>query len=384
MSNQSDNMLYKRLLVRTLLAILFISAAFILLPKIIKILFPFVIALIVAATLNPVVNKINQRLGISRRIIAVLLDLLFFLIVASLISILIYSAVSEALALAGYIQANWDHIAADLDGWADNFNWLNNLLPPYGIDILNSLEHNITTFLQNTGKDILGSVINAATAFTAKTGNFFVNFIMAILASYFMISDYSMIMSAAKECIGKRTGFYFSMIKNSAIRALSSFIKSQLLLALFAFVFMFLALIIIKQPYALLIALFLGFIDLLPIVGTIAVLVPWSLLELAGGDINKAIYLLCIGVAFFLIRKVIEPKIVGSQTGLHPLAALISTFIGLQFSGVWGAILGPVFLMIILSIYKTGIFDNTIADIKAVFNVIARILQSRESQDTTG
>ena len=377
--DHSNKMLYQRLLLRAVLALLLSLFTFILLPQLIKLLFPFVLALIVAVTLNPVVNRINQKLGISRQIIAVLLDLLVFLIVASLISILVYSAVNEAVSLAGYIQLNWDDIAAKLDGWANSFDWLNNLLPSYGMDLLSNLEDNITTFLQNTGKDILSSVINAATAFTTKTGNFFVNFIMAILASYFMISDYNLIMPAAKKLAGKKTGTYFSIIKNSAVSALSSFLKSQLLLALFAFVFMFFALIIVKQPYALLIALFLGFIDLLPIVGTVAVLIPWGLLELAGGSTNKALYLLSIGIAFFLIRKVIEPKIVGSQTGLHPLAALLSTFIGLQFSGVWGAVLGPVVLMVIISIFKTGIFDNTISDINAVFNHISRILQSKES-----
>ncbi len=275
------------------------------------------------------------------------------------------------------LQLNWDSIAIDIDSFDSIFVWFGSFLPPQIMDLLEGFEETITSFLQNSGKRLLGSLLTATTTLTTTTGNFFINFIMAILASYFMISDYTRIMSAVKTFIGRRIGNYVTIVKSSALKALAGFVRSQLLLALFAFVCMFIALIAVRQPYALLIALFLAFVDLLPIVGTIAVLIPWGLFELAAGNINKAIYLLCVGVAFFLIRKVVEPKIVGSQTGLHPLAALLSTFIGLQFSGVWGAILGPVVLMMAISIYKTGIFDSTVSDVRSAVNNISSILKSK-------
>ncbi|MDL2248906.1 sporulation integral membrane protein YtvI [Tyzzerella sp. OttesenSCG-928-J15] len=376
----SNKGLYTRLFIRCILAALIMVFIIFIFPKALRLLFPFVLALIVAVALNPVVNTINRKLGISRRIIALVLDLLVFMLVATLIGTLAYSVVNEAVALANNVQMNWDNIVGTIDGIGDSFNWLINYLPPQIMDVLANFEDSIISFLQNSSKTLLSSVISATTSVTTKTGNFFVNFIMAILAAYFLISDYNRIGTAAKKFIGERTGKYLSILKNSALTALGGYVRSQLLLATFAFIFMFIALLIIGQPYALLIALLLGFIDLLPIVGTIAVLVPWGIFELITGDINTGIYLLAVGIVFFLIRKVIEPKIVGSQTGLHPLAALISTFIGLQFSGVWGAILGPVVLMVVISVYKTGIFDSTIADVKAVINHISLILQGSEAE----
>lgn len=377
----SNKGLYTRLFIRSILAALIMVFIIFIFPKALKLLFPFVLALIVAVVLNPVVNTINRKFGISRRIIALVLDLLVFMLVATLIGTLAYSVVNEAVALANNVQMNWDNIVGTIDGLGDSFNWLLNYLPPQIMDVLSNFEDSIISFLQNSSKTLLSSVISATTSLTTKTGNFFINFIMAILAAYFLISDYNRIGTVAKKFIGERTGKYLSILKNSALAALGGYIRSQLLLATFAFIFMFIALLIIRQPYALLIALLLGFIDLLPIVGTIAVLAPWGIFELISGDLNIGIYLLVVGIIFFLIRKVIEPKIVGSQTGLHPLAALISTFIGLQFSGVWGAILGPVILMVVISVYKTGIFDSTIADVKAVINHISLILQNREAEN---
>lgn len=376
--HSSNQGLYKRLLIRSVLAILALLFLFFIFPKVIKMLFPFILAFIVAVVLNPVVNTMNQKLGISRRVIAIVLDLLFFMIVASLTGLLVYSVVNEVMALANHVQMNWDSIIEKIDGLENNFAWLLNFLPPQVTDLFANFEDSIISFLQNTSKTLLSSFLSATTSLTTKTGNFFINFIMAILAAYFLISDYNRITLATKKFIGKRVGKYLSILKSSALTALGGYVKSQLLLALFAFVFMFVALLINRQPYALLIALILGFVDLLPIVGTIAVLVPWGIIELAAGSVNNGIYLIVVGIVFFLIRKIVEPKIVGSQTGLHPLVALISTFIGLQFSGIWGAILGPVVLMVVISVYKTGILNSTIADVKAVINHISFILAAKE------
>lgn len=379
-NSNSNKRLYKRLLIRCVLGLIVVLLLFFVIPKIIHILFPFALAFIVAAILNPLVNKINQKLRISRRIVALVLDLLVFLSLTSLAFFLVYAVVNEAISLATNIQLNWDSIITELDGLDKSFAWLNRILPPQIMEILAGFEDSIIDFLQNASKSLLSSVISITTTFTTKAGGFFVNFIMAILAAYFVTADYDRISALIKKFVGKRINTYISLLKASVVSALGGYLKSQLLLSLTAFIFMFVALAVYGQPYALLIALCLGIIDLLPIVGTIAVLVPWGIIEFVSGNVNKGVFLIIIGIAFFLIRKVIEPKIVGSQTGLHPLAALMSTYIGLQISGVWGAILGPVTLMLIISISKSGIFDNTIADLKTLANQIFKSLNRNLQQ----
>lgn len=363
---ESSRQLYKRLFVRVILAIAVIVCIVFILPKTIGILWPFVIAFIVATIINPITSKINKRFRVSRRVVAVILDVLVFLIVSSIIGLLVYSVVKDVVSLANAIQQNWDAIIQTIQSVEESAKWLLDLLPPAVIDFINGFEENLITFLQNFSKELLNTVVSVTGNFATRTGSFFVNFIMYILAAYFMIVDYTRITDLTKKVVGNRFGKYFSVVKSSALKALGGYVKSQLLLALFAFIVMFAALGIYGQPYAFLIALLLGFIDLLPIVGTIAVLLPWGIIEWASGDVTKGLFLIILGAAFFIVRKFVEPKIVGSQTGLHPLAALISMFVGLQFSGVWGAVLGPVVLMLIIGIVKSGIFDNTILDLKDV------------------
>lgn len=380
MDHNSNKELFKRILVRCILAIVCVVFFLYIFPKLIRMLLPFVIAFIVAAILNPIVNKINQKLGISRRIIALVLDILVFLTVFSLISLLIYSIINESMSLATSIQLNLNTISSKFEKLKESFAWIINILPPQVMEILSGFEESVIVFMQNISKDLLSSVISVTTSITTKVGNFFISFVIAILATYFIIADYNVISEMAKKYAGKRIGRYFSIFKTAIITTLGNFLKAQLLLALSAFLFMLVVLGIYGQPYALIIALFLGIIDLLPIVGTIAILIPWGLIELAGGDVNKGIFLIIVGIVYFIIRKVIEPKIVGSQIGLHPLVALISTYVGLQFSGIWGAILGPIVLMLIISVIKSGIFDNTISDLKTVNNKILKILDKKKSK----
>ena len=153
----------------------------------------------------------------------------------------------------------------------------------------------------------------------------------------------------------------------------------MLLLAALAFTFMFAALLIVRQPYALPIALLLALIDFLPLIGTIAVLAPWGIIEIISGDINLGLYLLIVGITFYFVRQVAAPKIVGTQTGLPPLAALVSMYAGLKLFGVLGAIFGPMAVMLILSIMKSGIFDKTTQDFKLAFQRVQHLLSNADS-----
>ena len=72
----------------------------------------------------------------------------------------------------------------------------------------------------------------------------------------------------------------------------------------------------------------------------------------------------------------------GSQTGLHPLLTLISVYVGLRFSGIWGALLGPVVMVLIISILQSGMLDGTIADVRAAMvNMSLFLSRSRGVRD---
>lgn len=366
---------YKRLLIRSVIMILVAAFIVFALPRLVNMLLPFVIALIGAMILNPLITKINQRLGISRGLVALVFDLLVFIVIFLVLGVLVYSIVNEAISLAIHIQHNWGNIVDGFTEFERTFAWLYDFLPPQVTEIIAGWEASLAAFVQNLSRNIVNGAISFTTTTTTKVSNFFLVFIITMLAAFFIMADYPRLKAWFHSLLGERNMDYFLMLKNSIFTAVINFSKSLLLLALFAFVVMFVALTIYGQPYALLIAIFLGLVDLFPVIGTIAILIPWGIIEWVAGDMKKGIFLIILGIGFFLARKMVEPKVVGSQTGMHPLLALMSAYVGLQFSGVWGAILGPVFVMVAISVVRSGVFDSTMADLGIVAANIRRTLR---------
>ncbi len=90
-----------------------------------------------------------------------------------------------------------------------------------------------------------------------------------------------------------------------------------------------------------------GISDAIPIVGTGVIMIPWILWTIITGDMPLAFGLTIIYLLGIIIRQIMEPKIVGSQIGLHPLVTLLAMYIGLKFFGILGMFVGPVSIIIV-------------------------------------
>ncbi|MBQ9151486.1 MAG: AI-2E family transporter, partial [Clostridia bacterium] len=114
-----------------------------------------------------------------------------------------------------------------------------------------------------------------------------------------------------------------------------------LLLGLLTFCLSFIGLALLRVPYAFILALLLAVVDLLPLLGTGIILIPWALVCLLLGQVKLGIGLLVLYAVATLVRQILEPKLIGDGLGLHPLVSLLSMYAGLRLFGVWGMILAP-------------------------------------------
>lgn len=360
-------------------------ALIVVVPWLVQMLYPFLLAALGAAVIVSIANKINWLVGklnrninVPRRATTLVLNTVVLASVAFGFYYVAWTIIREVISLASSIQQNWSSIVVKYDQLLEQFTVNAELLPAPLIGILEDAKDSILVFVQDLTKNVVGFTVSTTKSSITSTGTFFVNLITFFLALFFIGLDANRITEFAEKHTSERAKETFRMLKTSVVSAIGGFMKAQLILALFAFVFMLLALTIYGQPYALTIALLLGLIDLLPVLGTIAILLPWGGIEFFMGDVNKGVFLIVIGVAFFLIRKVVEPKVMGDQTGLPPLLALLGTYIGLQFSGVWGAVLGPVVLMLLIRVTKSGLFTNTASDLRAAYNDVSKLFRPEE------
>ena len=113
----------------------------------------------------------------------------------------------------------------------------------------------------------------------------------------------------------------------------------------------------IKNPYYILLGIGIGLLDALPLFGTGTVLVPWALVELLAGRGGRAAALIGIYVFCYILRQVLETRMMAKGMGLSALETLISLYAGLELFGVWGVVLGPAALMMskaLLEILETA------------------------------
>ena len=123
--------------------------------------------------------------------------------------------------------------------------------------------------------------------------------------------------------------------------ALVGYVKAQAKLMGITWGILALGFLLLRIGNGLLWATVVAVVDVLPVLGTGTVLLPWSLLCFLQGDGGRAVGLLGLYSVIALTRSLLEPKILGAQLGLDPLAALLALYGGYRLFGLGGMLLAP-------------------------------------------
>ena len=105
-------------------------------------------------------------------------------------------------------------------------------------------------------------------------------------------------------------------------------------------------------------ALFISFIDALPILGSGTVMIPWAIISAINGDLKLGIAIVILFIIMSIIRQVLEPKLVSKHIGTHPIFTLIAMYTGFKFIGILGTLIGPIILIIIKNVFATLIEEG--------------------------
>ena len=143
--------------------------------------------------------------------------------------------------------------------------------------------------------------------------------------------------------------------------AILGYLRAQIVLMLITMAQTLLGLYILGVDYVLLITLFVGILDILPILGPGLIFVPWIIVLLFSSRVKLALALLILYAIISVVRQVIQPKILGVSIGIHPLEALISLYVGYKVFGILGVIIGPILLVVL-----KGLWQSNLTEIKGI------------------
>lgn len=155
----------------------------------------------------------------------------------------------------------------------------------------------------------------------------------------------------------------FSRFVEDLKKTVKGLIKSQLILSSLTLIALTIGLTMFDIKFAFLIAIGITMVDILPVVGSGILMIPWAAYYMIFGDnmqLGIKIALLYVGVT--IVRGILEPIIRGKTLGLNPLMTLISSVFGFLIFGGIGLIIGPVVAIISQSAYKFYMRKNEISD----------------------
>ncbi len=310
--------------------------------------YPFIIAYAAALGLNPLMRWLEKRMGIPKKVGAFLLVTLTVAGLFGAIYLVVQRAAEEIGRLADRIANMSPEETAPIK---ERINGIILHLP--GFDS----QEDLTAFWQNAEEkaesffaNSLPSLQSALDMFGGVVDgvfDFVLAFFVTVVACYYLTVDRARVAGLVYGLFPKSMESKLRGMRNELFSTLGKYLKAYGIIILITFTELFVALTVLRIDYALLIAAVTALIDILPVLGTGCILVPWALWCLfVTGDIYRGVGLLISYGAITVIRQIIEPKIVGSYIGLHPLATLLAMFVGLKLFGIMGLLLLPMAVLV--------------------------------------
>ncbi|KRE57484.1 sporulation integral membrane protein YtvI [Paenibacillus sp. Soil750] len=337
---------------------------------IVPLIYPFIFGWIIALMLNPLVNFFQFKLKLPRWLSVSLSMLLFLGAMVTIITLLVANIVVELGSLADTIQLQ-------INRWVEEFNvFINSVTFQQWIERVNEFFENnpkyqetVNTNLSSTAgsiadvsKLVITYTFAALKAFLTSLPNIATITIIVMLATFFISKDWYGLIKRYKGIFSDMIVKTTKLIRTDLQKALFGYMRAQLILVSLTALVVIIGLLILRVDYAITIGLLTGLADLMPYLGTGAVMVPWILyVFFAQGNIVLGIGLSVLYGVIVIARQIMEPKVLASSVGLDPLATLIAMFVGLKLFGLLGLIVGPVSLILITAFYRARIFHDIAA-----------------------
>ena len=324
---------------------------------------PFLIAFIISLMIEPLIKYIMRKTKLTRRTSSIIIFILVTIIILGILSWIIITLFSESSSLLQGLNAYFDKASKQLQGFIEQFQFDKIKLPDEVLTIVQESSGDFLQTISNWIKNALNGLINIIT----KIPEIAICVGITILALYFICVDKIYILDQIEYHLPKTWVKRLSNHLKDLIQTLGGYLKAEATLILVSFVISLIGLYILSFlkfniPYPLLMALFIGFVDALPILGSGTVMIPWAVISALNGDLSLGIAIVTLFIIMSVVRQFLEPKLVSKNIGVHPIFTLIAMYTGFKITGVIGLLLGPIVLIIIKNIFANlidqGVFKT--------------------------
>lgn len=320
---------------------------------VLPIMVPFIIAFVVTALLQLPLDRMHLKNKSMRRLASIILCAVFYVIVFVIVLIVGARLITEAGDLIRAIPKLFSEVVPFI---TRAFDELEVTVAAYDTELATVIDQMATSTLKTisqTVTDFSAKALIFVTSMATSIPGTIVNVVITVISTFFMAIDYDIVLGFLKKLIPSSKREIFDTSAHYTKSMIGVYVRSYALLFTLTFVELSIGFTLLKIPYAILLALIISIFDLMPILGTGGILLPWALILLVIGNIKLAAGIAALYLIITFVRQTLEPKIVGAQIGLHPLATLIAMLLGLGLFGLVGLLAFPVTLSVFNAMHRT-------------------------------
>ncbi len=301
------------------------------------VLLPFLIAWAIAFIMRPPSAFLSARLHVRPSIVRPVLTCLTALAALALVGVGVWRVSAEV----------WEIITRFGEG-EDFRNFISGIFDEGGLfeSLFGTLGDTLTDAIYDIAVSLLGTLWSVLSSFIESVPRVFLFIVVTVISTVYFAIDLERVNAAVMRLLPERAGAWIRSFKDGFLSAGLRYVRSYALLFLTTFATVIFGFLILGVPYALLLALVISFLDLLPVIGTGTFLIPYGIIELAVGNTARGTGLFVLFVIQTVIRQFLEPKILGKNLGVHPILTLVILFVGYSFFGFFGILLVPLFTVV--------------------------------------
>lgn len=342
--------------------------------------FPFIFAFFMAMLVQKPTNACCKKLKRGKGIVSTIMVLVLLLLLALFVSLAGAQLVATAKDFVEFIRQkinDFPTFVENIEAWV--INALGILPDSLEAKLTASFSSVIERFKEVTATEAAGILVESAagtemdlSSLLAPIGggiwgiikeipSVLIAIVISIVAACFMASDYDRLVGFLKNQLPDEKRKALSRSKAILLTTLKGLIKAYGTIIVITFTEMFIGLNVLdllgiyNSGYIFMIAAITAIVDIVPVLGTGTIMIPWALYSLITGKYSLGIGLIVVYVVILVVRQVIEPKLVATKLGLPPVLTIAAMYLGTQIFGFIGLFLLPIILIMIKKLNDEGV-----------------------------
>ena len=322
-----------------------IAIAALLFKYIFPIALPFLIGWGIALAVRPIARLIGRKTRIPERVASPVLAVLFLLL-----------AVGGAVGLLIKLLSEGWELLSELAESGELRKIISGILNPFDGRFGGEYSEELKEYLGNTVKslvsNLLGGLAGLLSGIVSGIPKILLFMLATVISTVYFCIDLDKINGFVMKKLPENAREHILRFKKNSLGVMLKYARSYLIIMLITFLIMLIGLSVLKVKYALLFSAVLALLDALPLFGVGTALAPYSIVCFAGGNPRLGVGLLILLLVNEVVRQIIEPKILGKNLGIHPLATVILLYAGYSLLGFMGLLLLPLAALVINGFFK--------------------------------